>query len=69
MKEVAYKYVIENLAQKISKDAIQLKVEEHQEPNYKDEQHSKKHAAPNQQHHAHVLHNVLIVPLLNAKPI
>ena len=69
MKEIAYKCVIENLAQKITKDAIQLKVEEHQEPNNKDEQHCEKHAAPNQQHHAHVLHNVLIVPLLDAKPI
>jgi hypothetical protein len=69
LKDVAYKCVVENLAEQISKEAVQLKVEERQEAYNEDEQHCDKQAAPNQKHHAHVLHNVLFVPLLYAKPV
>ena len=69
LKDVADKCVKENLAQQVSKQAVQLIVEEHQQANYKNKQNCDEHAATNQKHHTHVLHNVLIVPLLYAKTI
>jgi len=69
LEEIANNRIVENLAQKISKDAVHFVVKQHQEADCKNCQNCEKHAAANQKHHAHVLNDVLFVSLLDAEPV